>query len=113
MKKPDLLFAIEQALIYDINDEGDTDQAVKMIFDGVIKILQRDTRFPRLTPANYDLLFADLLKDACETLAPYWKIDAKYVAAVIAEAVIDEITEETDDYERGKDPEATETTVVK
>ena len=65
METESMLFAIECALADDI-DEGNTDQAVEVIFDGVVKTLQRDTRFPRLTRTDYDLLLADVTKEARE-----------------------------------------------
>jgi hypothetical protein len=111
MKIEDLHSAIELALAYDVEDEGNTDQIVETIFDGIVKALQRGTRFPRLARADYDLLFADLMKEARETLLPYWRIDTEDAAEIIADAVANAISEARYEarYEarrRRKNPEA-------
>ena len=91
MTRKELLSAIENALIYDVDDEGNAEGEVEMIFDGVIRILRRDARFPRLARADYELLFASLMHEAREALQPYWMIDTERAAAVIGDAVIDEM----------------------
>jgi hypothetical protein len=110
MKIQDLHSVIRSALIYDVDDEGNTDKVVEMIFNGVIKVLERDARFPRLTRADYDLLFADLIKETSEVLLPYQKIDAKDAAEIIVGAVIDEMSEKADEHR--KNSEADQIAVV-
>jgi hypothetical protein len=112
VKKRDLICAIENVLIYDVDDDDTADRLVETILDDVIKVLQRDARLPHLTPADYDLLFADLARDACEALAPYSKLDTELAARAIADALIDEMNKEEDGHERREDPKAAETTIV-
>ena len=112
MKKRDLIFAIESALIYELDDDSAADWVAETILDDVVKVLQRDARFPRLTRADYDLLFADLARDACELLATYSKLDTELAARAIADAVIDEANKEEDGHERRENPEAAEAAVV-
>lgn len=112
MTRKELLFAIENALIYDVDDEGYTDGIVETILDGVIRTLQRDPRFPRLTRGDYDLLFADVAKEAREALLPYWKIDTELAAKVIGEAVIDVMDEEDAPHECRENSEADQAAVV-
>jgi hypothetical protein len=110
MNKRNLTSAIEDALTFEVYDDGDTEQVVDMIFDGVVKVLRRDARFPRLMRTDYDLLFADLIKEASETLLPYQIIDNEHAAEIIAEALIDET--EDDDHERRENSEADQAAVV-
>jgi hypothetical protein len=75
-----LVSTIEDVLTFEVYDDGDTEQVVDMIFDGVVKVLRRDARFPRLTRTDYDLLFADLMNGARRILLPYRKIDNERAA---------------------------------
>ena len=78
----------------------------------MVNALKRDARFPRLAPAEYALLFADVAKEARETLLPYWKINTELAAVAVAEAVIDEVNEEGVPHECRKNPEADQAAVV-
>ena len=112
MTRKELLSAIENALIYEVDDGSNTDGIVEMIFDGVIRILQRDARFPRLTRADYELLFASLMHEAREALQPYWTIDTELAAGVIADAVTEMGEEEDGPHECRENPEADQAAVV-
>jgi hypothetical protein len=116
MTRSELLATIEEALIYDVFDESDTDAIVESIFHGVVEVLRHNARFPRLTRTAYELLFADLAQEARETLRPYWRVNTKHAAEVIADAVIDavpdEVDVEDDSDEHREDTKADQTAVV-
>jgi hypothetical protein len=112
MSSEELASGIKLALIYDVDDEGDTDGVVETVFDGVVNALKPDVPFPRLTRADYELLFADVAEEARETLPPYWKINTELAAVALAEAVIDEVNEEGVPHECRKNPEADQAAVV-
>jgi hypothetical protein len=95
-KMRNLVSTIEDALIFDVYDDGDTEQVVDIIFNGVVKVLRCDARFPQLTRTEYDLLFADVANEARATLQPYSKINPGRAAEVIAEALVDEANGEGD-----------------
>jgi hypothetical protein len=91
-----LLSAIEEALAYDVLDYGDTDRIVEIIFDNVSKLLQHDSRFPRLSCADYDLLFADIAHEARIALRPYQLLDHESAAEQICDAVVEATTAESE-----------------
>ena len=77
----DLRDLIADALV-ELVDDGDAFGEVDRIFSGVVRALQRDSRFPRLSEAQFHLLFADAKRDAEED-----------VAAVVLQAITDHMPE--------------------
>jgi hypothetical protein len=83
----DLRDTICDALIYDTVDCGDVYAEIDRIFDAITKALEREKRFPRLSPLEIDLLFADARAVAYMALEHYAQIDWGDTASVVIRAV--------------------------
>ena len=82
-------FAIECGLGDDI-DAGQHDQAGGGDSDGVVKTLERDPRFPRLTRTDYDSLLTGRHKRGSRGSAAVPEIRHRERGGIICDAVVDE-----------------------
>jgi hypothetical protein len=88
-----LYLAVQEALdSLPALDRGDACWEVDQTIDRIIDVLRDDPRFPKLTRLDYELLFADVRRDAEETLTELidGKTDAHAAAEEIVRAIIDE-----------------------
>src|SRR5262249_35665965 len=83
---------IETVLMVAVLDLGDTNREIAKIFDSVRKALARDSRFPRLTPRQFDLMLVK--RDAEIALEPYTQIDWLEAADAIVAALADHVAKE-------------------
>jgi hypothetical protein len=102
MRKRELISIVESALIYKMNDGGDT-PVIDCLLEDVRQTLKRDPRFSRVTYREFNVLFAALTDAARRLLGGYesieWDcatrhIDWEYVARMVTEAVVDEMSKE-------------------
>jgi hypothetical protein len=96
---------IESALIFKLDDGGDTPPAIDCLLVDVRETLKRDLRFSRLTHGEFDDLFAAFADGARRLLGEYarieWEyavqhVDWGYAARNVTDAVIDEMSKEFD-----------------
>jgi hypothetical protein len=103
MRKRGLIQVIERALIYRMDDGADIPAVIDCLLEGIRKTLKCDPRLSRLTHREFNLLFVAFADGARRLLGEHarieWEyavqhVDWEYVARIVTDAVIAEISDE-------------------
>ena len=110
MRKRDLIHIIESALVYKMDDGGDIPAVIDCLLEGVRGTLKCDPRFSCLTYLEFHVLIAAFADGDRRLLGEYaraeWTyaaqhVDWEYAARNVTEAVIDEVSQESDPDDGG------------